>query len=437
MEKTTRRVASHQLFDHTDFIHDYTMLAPKFFSRQMNISTEILCNLFKIWLDAIQSIFNQNFVKYDALVGENACHVRAIALIDIHFKLIENLEFKVTLEELIHKVNSLIKECRSVLLKDGDKKITIYEFLHKNKLLFYMPEHCFYDIKFIIDSYFLTLTKETLPANGFTLNEKTNYHYLSPWGFAKNKAKNIVSCAQKSLSHASCEYVKHEACYLGSKAFKYLLSIKHDAHERSFMPQFIVAKVLFQRALNKNYKIILKINRYLQGSLVDQIFLYFKPNSFKTDFEICDTISYGDPCIVLSGVVNYLSDPESERQYILKLISSSFLEIIYANFASHPQYSGELKNIDLPFNELISVVKNELNNLENTDQHEKIIELTNIIYQIEQEFIDFGNKKNFALRYGCCLDNPSFLFLNHIYADTPGNYFSTKKFYQDSLAEAF
>ncbi len=426
MESTISRITSHQLFHDTDFIHDYTRLAPKFFSRQMNISVKILSNLFEIWIDAIQSIFNQNFTKYDALVGENACHIRAVAFIDIYFKIKEDYEFKMILEELLEKTKNLVKECGIVLLKDGDDKITIYEFLHKNNLLFYMPEHSFNDVKFIIDSYLLTITKETLPVTGFTLNEKTNYHFLNLWGFSKNKAKNIVSCAQKSLSYASCEYIKQEACYLGVKAFKYLLSVKYDAHERSFMPQFIVAKILFQRALYKNYKIIVKINRYLHGSLVDQLSLYFKPNSLKTDFELCDTIFYGGPCIVLSGVVNYLSEVESERQYISRLQSSSFIEIIYANFASHPQYSGELKNIELPFDELIFAIRSELRNLENTTKHEKFLELTNIIHQIEQEFIDFKNKKKFALRYGCCIENPAFLFLNHIYADTPENYLNMK-----------
>lgn len=300
METTIIRMASHQLFDDTHFTHEYTMLAPKFFSRRMNISSEILCNLFEIWRDAIQSIFDQNFRKHDALVGENACHVRAIALIDIHFKIIENLEFKIALEEFLHKTSFLIQKCRALLLKKGDEKIRIYEFLRKNSLLFYMAEHSFNDIKFIIDSYILTLTKETLPVTGFIINEKTNYHYLNPWRFSKKKAKNIISCAQKSLSNASCEYVKHEAHYLRSEAFKYLLSIKHDTNGRSLMPQFVVAQILFQRALQKNYKITLKVNRYLLGSLVDQIFLYFKPNVFKKDFELCDTIFYGEPCIVLS-----------------------------------------------------------------------------------------------------------------------------------------
>lgn len=56
----------------------------------------------------------------------------------------------------------------------------------------------------------------------------------------------------------------------------------------------------------------------------------------------------------------------------------------------------------------------------------KATELTNVIHQIEQKFIDFEHKKNFALKYGCCLDNPSFLFLNHIYVDIPENYFYRK-----------
>lgn len=400
-----------------------TSLAPiAFTSKQMNTTKESISNLFKMWNTALSSFINNKMEHFDALVGENACHIRAAFLTDLLSDNNKDL-FKEALKKVIVAIELNIDSLAKILIAPQDRQKSIDEFLIKHHLLFYIPESLFNQVRFIIESYLLTLTKEKMPTTDLILRERTNYRQVDDLGFVHNKTKSLVSNSQKSLSKACCHYIQSEAAHLNNPALPLLLKIQTDAHNRSFLPQFIVAKVLFQRMLQKKQPLVIKITRFVKNTPLDQINLIFKSNAEQSDFIRCNRAPKNEPCIIAAGVINYESIPESEDEYLGRLSQYSMLNILYANFAMHPQYAGELKELVIPFNDTISLIKEQISALEPLKKNElKINSLKNQIKLIKAEQDDFYQKKSDALNNGCALSNPSLLFFNHIYCDMIANH---------------
>ena len=244
----------HGLKEKMDFkeamVSSCELFPPEFFNKQMNMSIKPLHELFVIWRKAIHCFLNDLLDHHDALVGENACQIRAAALID--FSLDHNL--KSLLLNISNQIHDVIDVITKLEVTPQDSNGTIFEFLEKNNLLFNIPKKFLMQVKFIIDSFILTLTKEKKPSSSLTLNERTSLEPIKKVGFVKNKAKLIVTNTQKSLSRLSCEYIISEASKHYDASLNRLLIIKYDAHKRSYLPQFTVGKIgsvaIFLQGLN-------------------------------------------------------------------------------------------------------------------------------------------------------------------------------------------
>ncbi len=402
----------HYAFKSKSGFTDCSSLGPEgFFEKKMNISLEALCNIFILWKEALTNFSNGNYNAHDALVGENACHIRAFALNQI--ALLDDSFIQVVLR-LIGEINLIINSVNSIYISKDDTNDSVRNFLYKNNIIFIIPVKYLNNIKFITDSYLLTLTKEQLPSTGLTLCERTSYNPVRNWGLSYNRAQYLIHNTQKSLSFLSCLHVIKEARLLKNKSLTLLLQIKKDAHQRCFIPQFFTAKVLFLRALKQDRILLIKISRYLNNTFLDNLVLSFKPNAYKTDFELYSDLRKDNPCIMIEGVINYKDIPESYETYKTRLLSHSILEIILANFASHPQYSGELKYLPPPFDEVMEAVKNKGKAKNDID--------CNLMNRIRYEKNNFAKYKDFAVEKGCCLENPALLFINHMYCEQTTKY---------------
>ena len=398
------------------FYESTTLAPPTFFLKKMNVSKDALLNLFYLWRKAIHSFLNESLIHHDALVGENACHIRALALID--FMCDDDL--KKNLIHISNKIHEITELLHLVPIMEQDIKGSIQDFLQKHNLIFSVPASIVEQVKFIINSYILTVTKKELPRIGLTLCERTSDEPIKAMGFVKNKAKILISNAQKSLSSASCAYILAEASKLKDKTLSHLLKIKYDAHLRSHLPQFIAGKVLLKQILNKEHVVVIKIHRYLNYTIFDELTICLKSNPSHTEFDlIIDKIPTNSTCIVCVGSVNYVGEHESRKIYLDRLLSHSFIDIFLATFASHPQYAGELKHLPPPFQEAIEELSSKDSPFSSLSTQEENMK---IITQIRLEQIDYENKKLYAIEQGCALENPSLLFFNHIYADMIDNH---------------
>lgn len=394
-----------------------SFLAPAgFLCKKMNLSINALHNFFMLWRQAIHCFLNNLLSHHDALVGENACQIRAAALVDYSFD--NQLKHAlVIISNQIHEIDELLLNLDTT---QEDPELTIQEFLEKNKLLFKIPKQYIKKIRFIINSYILTLTKDRQPSHSLTLNERTSLEPIKKIGFVKNKAKSLVSSAQRSLSSLSCAYIISEANQFYDPSLSCLLKIKQDAHQRSYLPQFLVGKILINKLLQEHQMIIVKIRRSLNYEHFDSITFCLRPNKSHSDFEVSNILSTNLPCMVFEGSVNYTSSIESKKAYINKLSKYSFRDIFLSSFASHPQYSGELKDLPPPFEEAIDEIKKEQELVDRNSS--KFKEFKCVIEKIKKEQLDFLQKKHLASEIGTAIDNPSLLFFNHIYADMVNNH---------------
>lgn|SRR3990167_1412225 len=400
-----------------EYTTDYTYLGPNdFFSKQMNIPKEALANIFNTWKSALESFLQCNYVKHDALVGENACHIRAFAIHDFSKLKSKDSSFFSTLNKTISELSRITSNILNITIEKQDQVNSVETFLKKNNLTFSLPMRFFFQIKYIIDSYLLTLTKVSFPTTELTLREKTSYQPIRDLGFAYNRAQYLIHNTQKNLSASSCDYIIAESEALNDNGLNQLLMIKNDSHGRCSIPQFFTAKVLFKRALKKENHLLFKITRHLKKNPIDYLVLQFKPNLEQNDFEIYSDAVLNNSIIVIEGVVNYEKLPEKLEEYKSRLLSKSIMTVILANFAAHPQYSGDLKHLPPPFNEAISLLQ------KSADPHLCSYEST--IEDIRLEEKTYIHHKSFAEKEGCSLDNPSLLFINHMYCDLAYKYSS-------------
>lgn len=160
---------------------------------------------------------------------------------------------------------------------------------------------------------------------------------------------------------------------------------------------------------------LLTINRYCKNKKLDEIVLCIKSNVNKSDFELANVATLTNvPCVIAIGS-SHTDEYELQADYLSRLLLHSFLDMILATFAIHPQFSGSLKHLDIPFQEALYDLNQQLTKIipVNTNQQK----ITKNIMQILLEKQDYEEKRQYAIQKGCALENPSLLFLNHIFCD--------------------
>ncbi len=381
------------------------LFTTSFLHKHINFSSQTLSNLFAVWKKALISFLSHNLTELDPLVCENSCHIRAAALHDLVLKY-QNEAHKLYLHQTIGNISNLMHKAEQIEIIEKDFNTSILDFLLANELFFNIDKTYLWDFRFIVLSYILTLTKKDMGTRGFTLYEKTCHEKIIELGLVHNKAKSYVSSAQKELSAMSCAYIQSEVKHLDCFALSNLLHEKTDNHGRSFVAQFPTGKTIVNRALQTDKIIILKISQYIHSQYFNTIILAYKCNRNTNEFERMNSIPYNFPCLVMSGVVNYENHPETEEEYINRLSLHSINRLILANLAAHQQFSGSLREAPCIFNETIVQYSGQ----------------PALLPLIEAEYKHFLKMKQFANLNGCEINNPSLLFLNHIFCDSTNNY---------------
>ncbi|MBL7479550.1 hypothetical protein [Legionella bononiensis] len=380
--------------------HNLTYIFPQdFLHKLINFPKETLANLFKLCQEAITLFINNELSELDPLVSENACHLRAFTLWHITQKYKNKNMSSVwhsvmqSLNEIINKINSLppINERTGQTIEDYLQEHHLYIESDNNNLIF--------DIKFIFLSHLLTLTKKQLPSSTFMLHEKTCLEALNGLGLVHNKIKSLVSSAQRELSSMSCLFIQKQSVLCDNEALMQLLVTRYDDHKRSYLPQYSTAKVIFLNALQNNIPLIIKISRFVQHCYYDELVLSFTPSWDKKEFHFTQHIDDGtQAAIICQGIINYQEHAEQPEAYLNRLNQHSMIQVLLANFAAHPQFSGNLRTTPCIYKEA----------LENTQELKS---------HISQEWEEYNQHLYYAKKYGCSSENPNLLFLNHVFCD--------------------
>lgn len=350
--------------------------------------------------NAINAVKNRDFEKFDALVGENACQIRAVKIammaenslgsVDSLKELIVNS--KLALDKQWSSVNTLMK--RGVPFKDLLQKEGLEVFLDKDEL-------------FLIESFMLSEAKELKISESFS--ELCRMESDAPKkltqlveGITRSFADDLVKKSRKLLAAASVDFVREQALYLKDPKLELICSKKFEViyNDKTCIPMFWTYKTLLLSAEKRGVPLVFfakfiakdEINTLqyeetlcLQSDPKDQ-----NPSYKEIDPQSCDFKKVG---IIVQGVVCANKDNLLSKTKWKELIGSKKLEVILAGAADHRQYPN---------------VKEDL----------KIFELK------DKEFEDY---KKIACESGYSLENPSLFFIQHVYPSTLGNVLKLKK----------
>lgn len=326
-------------------------------------NAKIIAQITRLALEAFQK---GELKQFDALVGEEACQLRAKKILDLY-------KSKETLSNEITKVIEESKRADALFqVKKLVKKISFEEAFGSHHLI--VSDN----IRFIVLAYLLTQTKKEIQFHDrfYHIKDRTDLEWLQKnYELTQSQAKKIRETAEVQLASLSCDYI---------------LSLKENLPEREFegkrcVPCFPSIQVLLESMIQNKQKFLIEVKLgNNERESCGKIQLLYAPNPEKTGFEQLqiDSQSPKTPLIVFAG--NSLN--ENHKNDTIELFKKQIgeynpEELILANSAQHSSYPGRVEDMSL-------------------------------LTEERQKYIDFADKE------GCKPDNMRLFCLDHIYPST-------------------
>jgi hypothetical protein len=349
--------------------------------------------LLKMLQNAVVDFERGDFEKFDSLVGENACQIRAIVIAIFGAKKTEIFsEIKPKISMLFEKMNAF----------HDSKKIET--FMHSSINLKQFIDAFALNISlniqqsFLLQSYILSITKTVSKEPTLYRIEVASPKNLKKFGdISSSFATRLVSKSRKLLSILSVRLLREFALQTNDFSLIEMVSNKYTIKHNSWLciPMFWAYKIILEKIKNEKIPLIIHA-KFITPKFLDkfecssEMFLLFEPNeSINNELFTWKNLSLfsgsNKPVFVVEGVVcqSSMTNHISTEQWREKFnTSTSISEIILAGAADHRQYP------DPAFDRLID----------------------------ERNDNEFKFYKNLANNNGYSHDNPSNFFINHVYA---------------------
>lgn len=367
---------------------------------------------------AIKAFLNGDLYKFDAQVGETLCQIRAFKIYILHLS-----------DNFSNKILALYKEFRLTKNKLSDMRTTYQNFLkiHKSNRPDFVKkpltlEEFFFEMACVNsiseEEYYLFLSHFLCR---FNVTDKENIpisiNYLSminALNLSKSYAKKLGHYYQKTLSELSSKFVFSLLSDMPEKScLKRILPwLNKQADEgRVALPCYPVTEIIIEKMIKMNANLVLLMDVFNKDSQ-KQIAFCFKGDRALNHFKFHNNsqLNENEPCIVMYGSC-WTRKAFCEEFFLSSITKSGGVKnIILANNAAHPQYSGEkLKAFrEDPFQALIQEQPNQLPLFERNLARKLSFELT--------------QKKLFADDNGCTINNQGLFFIKHIFCNTISAY---------------
>ncbi|MBF8263043.1 MAG: hypothetical protein HW387_708 [Parachlamydiales bacterium] len=350
--------------------------------------------LLNAMLQAIEHYNNGRLEKFDSLVGENACQIRAIYIVRLAS---QKLNFSTLQSQIlctIKTIESIHPQKISLLIRNQK---SLFDLFESNNLLIKSTKDEF----FLIESFLLSEAKEICLEEQITssllIRNEAYPHKLKQFGDVSSKfTKHLVQYLRMLLSLDSVHWIRNIArksvdlhlsrmvsaeftkahnncsCIPNFWSFKAILNAIHDKK----VPVIVHAKFLSNVEEGKyqlvNEQVIVYESQTLDGQL---------PKLIETTLENFDM---NQPAMIIQGVVvgSDLLESSSWKQTMSRY---SLDDVILAAAADHRQFP------------------------EFSDH--------NTIHLLND--LEFEKYRSLAKDGGFALENPSSFFMNHIYAGIP------------------
>lgn len=376
-------------------------------------------------IQTIQSLQKRELSKFDALVSECQCQLRAIITACVANELMDkqsalSLDLEKTKAELESIKNLLGKKAQTLSLKINnpqiiDTEITLQELFKTQadeSLEICIPNRL---IPLVL-SYMLSLTKgeqkekqtctdckqEVVGHTEFTDINKLNR-------LQKNTLKRVIDkmvlLAKQKLSEISCLHIQKLAQAHSKELASSMLAapnqiveianVRTFSYSKTMLPLFYTLRAVYDTAIAQQIPIIIKSKKaehsVEQQGHYDTIFVLM--NNTLNPIENLSIKERLLPSLVVEGQRTGITiAEESVEAYQTRLLNASFLDILEMNAAYHPQYIGNRMLDSVP---LLQENQNELNRLQ-----------------------ELSNR---ASKEGCCITNQTLFRITHIFCDTIEN----------------
>lgn len=300
---------------------------------------------------AIKHLQDGDFEKFDSLVGENACQIRAIKIVlmassDDYFHRLVDLQLKIT--KISESIDQLLEPSSiDVLMKQG---CSLQDVINQNKLDVLLT----YDEMFLVQSYLLCEMKEC-QSDGEFLPSILRMERCSPSTIQKKYPEISYSFIEKLakklrvlLSMSSVDFVRNVALDLKDISLMKMVAKEFELEHNKLtcIPTFWSFKILFSLLQKKHIPLVFHIKFLNQEEsgyrVMDEEFLYFKSCSIKKTYleidpEEADLVQ---PACIIQGVIR----PEegkslpSKDEWKQMFCKHSVIDTILAMGADHRQY---------------------------------------------------------------------------------------------------
>ncbi len=334
---------------------------------------------------AIQHLKNGNYEKFDALVGENACQIRAVKIAIMAKQ--NNME----LEELQENISNLFKKIKSLLLPEEihslmGANISLKQVLSEQTLeLLLTPDQMYFLQSFLLSEIKIPYDKKS---TSILTQDKTHSKNLKKYGeISTSFAASMGRKLRRLLSQSSVNVVKELAWDLGDQ---HLINITSDQflyihHAWPTLPMFWTYKTLLKSSLKEGIPILLRakfIEKQGENSIYkDEEILFFKPIKGDNNLAyVCtepDTKDLEISSYVIEGVV-CIDENFCKMKWREEITDYNIMDIVLAGAADHRQYPDPDIKVDIKDTEY-------------------------------ENYIRIAKEKGF------CLENPSTFFINHVY----------------------
>lgn len=343
--------------------------------------------LLKAGILAIEHLELGNLEKFDSLVGENACQIRAIKIALIASNELEHYVFcKQKLKAALQITTTLLAPSSiKMLMQNGP---SLREVIDQNNIDIAISS----EEMFVITAFILAEMKELKKINNndfshLTICERSvpNKLEIPNYPVSPSFKSNLARKARRLLSQASVNFVKKAAFNLNNSYLLQMIIDHTDEHNSlPCTPMFWTYKTLLSYAQERGLPLVFHAkflnNKEDAFHAVGEEYLYFKPCAIrKAYFAFTPDENMGmTPACVIQGAV-CVNPCFSATEWKEKMLQHSAIDIILAGAADHRQYPDP----------------------------------ENIVDTHDEEYEHF---KQLAQKSGFSIQNPSTFFIQHVYS---------------------
>ena len=341
--------------------------------------------------EAMEAFARGELAKFDPLVGENSCQIRAVKIAIIASE--KNLNSSMLLDDISSSKRSIIEliEMVNELLYQEKSLKNLLDDLNIDVILNF-------DALFIIKSYILSKVKILSGMNEimkFCKNEKTDTKRIKELGnVGREFANNLVRNLRTQLSKSSARFVLDitKCPLLAEERIEAIISDFSISHKGLHCtPFYWMTKLIMHQALVSKIPIIIfaeQLAQDLEYKSIEETTLFFQPTELGYKIINRDVLEVDQPVIIFTVVsCRNFHDFSDKKTWEKELTEYDLLDLVLACNAAHRQYPDPSKE--------------------------------EMILEIQDESYSYHLEK--SREWGCHLDNPFRFFLTHVYCDSLKN----------------